>query len=77
MSDDLNQNENFINNKHILIAESNSSKIEKIVIDLIGNPDRIADISKNGKIKFQQVYSNSFQMTPRIKLITDLIQECK
>jgi len=77
VTDDLKQNSIFINNKHLLIVESNSSKIENAITYLINNPDKFADISINGKSKFQEVYSNSFQMNPRVKLLTKLIQEHK
>jgi glycosyltransferase involved in cell wall biosynthesis len=69
LSDELQQNTTFVNNEQLVIIKSDSKSIEKVIIDLIQNPNRIIEIANNGKIKFQEVYSNKIQMKPRIELL--------
>lgn len=75
LSDDLNQNKTFKHNEELIIAASDSDLIEKEIIKLIKNPQRIIDISNKGRLKFQEVYSNEIQMKPRIELLKELIKE--
>lgn len=77
VSDDLNQNVNFINNEDLIITESTSALIEKVLTDLIDKPERMLEISNKGKLKFQKIYSNTTQMKPRIELLQNLIKESK
>lgn len=77
VTDELNQNTNFINNKELIITESDSLSLEKVLTNLIDTPSRIIEIAHNGKLKFQQVYSNTIQMQPRIELLQKLIKELK
>ena len=77
ITDDLHQNTNFINNKELIITKSDSFEIEKVLTNLIETPSRILEIAKNGKLKFQEVYSNTIQMQPRIELLKKLIKEAK
>jgi glycosyltransferase involved in cell wall biosynthesis len=77
VTDELNQNTNFINNKELIITESDSLALEKVLTNLIDTPSRIIEIAHNGKLKFQQVYSNTIQMQPRIELLQKLIKELK
>lgn len=69
VTDKLNQNTVFENNQEIIIIESNAQEIEKEIIKLINNPEKMYSISKNGILKFNEIYSNKIQMNPRIELI--------
>ncbi len=77
LSDDINQNTIFKDGEELIIVESNSTCIEKELIHLIENPQRITEIANKGMLKFQEVYSNSIQMKPRIELLKKLIKESK
>lgn len=69
ITDDLKQNTIFIPNEDLIIIESDSSSIQKEIIDLINQPEKLYLISEKGKKKFSQVYSNEVQMKPRIELL--------
>lgn len=69
ITDDLKQNTIFIPNEDLIIIESDSSSIQKEIIDLINQPEKLHLISEKGKKKFAQVYSNEVQMKPRIEVL--------
>ena len=48
--------------------------IEKEIINLIQNPEKLFDVSQKGRDKFLEIYSNDYQMNPRIKLLTEEIE---
>lgn len=77
ISDDLKQNSVFKVNEELIIIESNSSSIEKEIIDLIHHPDKLKMISEKGREKFMEVYSNEIQMKPRIDLLRKEIKRYK
>lgn len=77
LSDDLNQNTLFKDGEELIIVESNSVCLEMELIHLIDNPARITEIAHKGMLKFQEVYSNTIQMKPRIELLKKLIKESK
>ncbi len=68
ITDELNQNSVFITNEDFIIIESKSSSIEKEIITLIKQPEKLYLISKKGREKFMKVYSNDVQMKPRVEL---------
>lgn len=74
MSDDLRQNNNFVDGDDIIILESDSAYIEDVLVGLINQPERIIEIAKKGKLKFQKIYSNEMQMNPRIEILKDIIK---
>lgn len=69
ITDELNQNSVFITNEDLIIIESKSSSIEKEIIALIEQPEKLYLISKKGREKFMEVYSNEIQMKLRIELL--------
>ncbi|MEC4004435.1 glycosyltransferase [Flavobacterium sp. SUN052] len=75
LSDSLQQNDTFVDKTEVIIIENNSDRIEKIISDLIQNPEQISKIAKKGTVKFQEVYSNDFQMKPRIELLKNCISK--
>jgi len=77
ISDALNQNNIFIPNEELIIIESNSKSIEKEIIDLINQPEKLYFISEKGREKFVKVFSNEIQMEPRIELIRKEIKKIK
>ncbi|NCT16413.1 MAG: glycosyltransferase family 4 protein, partial [Flavobacteriales bacterium] len=70
ITDELKQNSVFVTNEDLIIIESKSSSIEKEIIALIEQPQKLYLISKKGRQKFMEVYSNEIQMKPRIELLT-------
>jgi len=77
VTDELNQNTVFENEKEIMIINSDVASIEEMIISFIQNPEKLIAISKNGRKKFLEIYSNDYQMNPRIKLLRDEIEKNK
>ena len=75
VTDKLNQNTVFDDGREIFIIEDSVSKIEKIIIDLITHPKKLTDMAHNGRNKFIKIYSNEYQMIPRIELLRNEIQK--
>lgn len=73
LSDGLQQNTKFVDQKELIIVESASEVIEEALFNLINNPKVMIEIATTGKSKFQQIYSNEVQMKPRIKILKELI----
>lgn len=73
LSDGLEQNTKFTNGEEVVIIDSDSKLIETILEELINKPQRIAQIAKKGTLKFQEIYSNELQMTPRLKVLNNII----
>jgi glycosyltransferase involved in cell wall biosynthesis len=75
LTDCLNENEYFENNKELIIIEPNVpdmvNKFEGIISDLNG----FYEMARNGRKKFQYIYSNNYQLVPRINLLKSLIAE--
>nr|WP_315174710.1 glycosyltransferase family 4 protein [uncultured Flavobacterium sp.] len=73
VTDKLNQNSFFVNNEEIVIIESTSESIVKEIEKLIDNPEKLYSLSRKGREKFIEIYSNDFQMKPRIELLDKII----
>ena len=69
ISDYLSQNSLFTPDEDLIIIDSSSNSIEKEVVKLIENPNKLKEISEKGRQKFMKVYSNEMQMKPRIELL--------
>jgi len=74
VTDNLNQNTVFENGKEIIIANDDVVSFEREVINLIENPEKLCEISRNGRNKFLEIYSNEYQMNPRIELLVNEIE---
>jgi glycosyltransferase involved in cell wall biosynthesis len=73
IADNLKQNVTFIQNEDLIIINNVSEQIENEVINLISNPEKLYKISEQGRQKFINVYSNEYQMKPRINVLQELI----
>ena len=73
ITDELKQNNAFVPDIDLILIESKKESIVKEVINLIENPKRLYAISNNGRSKFENVYSNEIQMSPRIALLQNEI----
>jgi len=69
VSDELNENKIFINNEDLIIIENEPLYIEQKVVELIENPEKLYTISQKGREKFYSIYSNQYQMIPRIDIL--------
>jgi glycosyltransferase involved in cell wall biosynthesis len=69
VSDELNENEYFENEKDIILIKNDKFFIERKVEYLIGNPKILDEISNNGRNKFSELYSNDIQMKRRIDIL--------
>lgn len=74
VTDRLNQNTVFDNGKEIIITDGEVSSIEEEIINLIENPEKLIEISQKGRNKFLEIYSNDYQMIPRIKVLSEEIK---
>ena len=74
VTDNLNQNTVFENGEEIIITNGDVISIEKEIINLIQNPEKLFEISHKGRNKFLEIYSNDYQMNPRIKLLSEEIE---
>jgi len=75
ITDELKQNNAFTPDVDLILIDSNPESIMKNIIDLIENPKKLYLISKNGKQKFIEVYSNKMQIEPRITLLQNEIAQ--
>jgi glycosyltransferase involved in cell wall biosynthesis len=75
VTDELKQNSVFVNNEEIIIIESSAELIEKEIIKLINNPEKLYSLSRKGKEKFKEIFSNDFQMKPRVALLHQIISK--
>ncbi|MBO9585964.1 MAG: glycosyltransferase [Flavobacterium sp.] len=73
VTDEFEQNTAFISNEDLIIIDSNSGSILSHVVSLIENPQKLYSISRKGKQKIMEVYSNKVQMDPRINLLKNEI----
>jgi glycosyltransferase involved in cell wall biosynthesis len=74
VTDELKQNDVFIPNEEIIIIKSTVESIEKEIVNLIKNPEKLYLIAKKGREKFMRVYSNNTQMKPRIEILKNILQ---
>ncbi len=74
VTDNLNQNTVFENGKEIIITNDDVISFENEVINLIESPEKLSKISQNGRSKFLEIYSNEYQMNPRIELLVNEIE---
>lgn len=73
VTDELNQNTEFINKEEIIIIKASVSSIVTEITSLINSPEKLYSLSKRGREKFIEVYSYDSQMKPRIKLLQEEI----
>lgn len=69
VTDDLKQNTVFDNKTEIIIVENKVAAIESEIINLIQNPSVLRSRSALGRNKFLEIYSNNYQMNPRIDIL--------
>ena len=74
VTDFFHENKYFEDGKEIIIIEpyleNMVEKFEYLMTDL----DRFYSIAENGRKSFSEVYSDKYQMTPRIHLLQSLIK---
>lgn len=75
ITDKLEQNTVFEEREEIIIIDDNVDAIEKILIDLIEHPSKLKNIAVQGRNKFLKIYSNEYQMNPRIQLLRNEIEK--
>lgn len=75
ITDNLNQNTEFEDDNEIVIINNEINLIEKKIIDLIKEPDKLLSISRKSRAKFLEVYSNNYQLAPRINLLKEIIEK--
>ena len=75
VTDKLKQNTVFEEGEEIIIINDNVDAIEKIIINLIEQPNKLKTIAEQGRKKFLKIYSNEYQMNPRIQLLRNEIEK--
>ncbi len=74
LTDCFNENTYFEDGKELIIIRPDLRDILNKFEYLIENLDDFYKIAKKGKAKFQMIYSNEYQMTPRTDIIRSLIE---
>ncbi len=73
LTDELKLNSVFEPDEEIILIVSNSDSILEKINYLIENPEKMHSISKKGRQKFLEIYSNEIQMNPRIEVLENEI----
>ena len=74
VTDNLKQNSVFENGKEIIITKDDIDSVQDELEKLIENPQKIKDIALNGRRRFFEIYSNDYQMNPRIQILKNEIE---
>ena len=72
-TDILDQNMYFENRKDIVIIKPIASSIVNIIQYFLDNANDLYSLSRNGQAKFADIFSFKSQLSPRVKIIQDLI----
>lgn len=75
VTDELKQNTVFDNYHELIITKPKVESFEEEIIKLIENPINLKNISNDGRVKFLKIYSNSYQMKPRINMLKSTIEQ--
>jgi glycosyltransferase involved in cell wall biosynthesis len=73
LTDSFNENNYFEDGEKLIIIQPNLQDIVEKFETSVNDLSRFYSIAKNGKTKFQHIYSNDFQMKPRLDMIQSLI----
>lgn len=72
----LNQNSTYFKeNEEIIIIQPDVNYIVDKIEFLITNPDHIKKIALNGREKFNQIYTNNYQIKPRLEILRKYIND--
>ncbi|GAA3779623.1 glycosyltransferase [Flavobacterium ginsengiterrae] len=74
VTDQLKQNYVFNSKEELIIIEESVGCIEKEVIYLIENPKILYSIAEKGRKKVVEIYSNEYQMRPRIEILKNVLE---
>lgn len=75
LTDCFNENKYFIDGEELIIIKPDLQDMLDKFEHHIKHLDHFYRIAKNGKAKFQDIYSNDFQMKPRLDLLRKLIEQ--
>ncbi len=75
LTDCFNENIYFEDGKELIIIESKLQDMMNKFDHLMNDPDEFYKIAKAGKDKFKYLYSNEYQMKPRIGLINSILEK--
>jgi glycosyltransferase involved in cell wall biosynthesis len=74
-TDHFGENEYFEDGKELVIIQPDVGDMVDKFDDVISDMDGFYKMAKKGREKFQYIYSNNYQLTPRIDLLKSLIAE--
>ncbi len=74
LTDCFNENEYFEDGKELIIIKPEIGDMINKFESLLEDLDNFYKIAKKGKAKLQQIYSNDYQMKPRIEMIRSFLQ---
>ena len=73
-NDTLNQNtEKYKDKEEIVLIPDDNKKIVEILEEYYHNPEKLRNISEKGYLKSKEIYNYENQITPRIKLLNDIL----
>lgn len=75
-TDELNLNNNrYLNGSDLIIVNTNSAEITKVVENLYNEPDKIISIAKKGRKRVKKLYGKKNQIDKRIKIIDEVARK--
>ena len=74
LTDSFNENEYFEDEKELVIIQPNVQDMVNKFDSLVKDFDKFYAIGKKGKARFQYIYSNNYQLKPRINLLKSLVK---
>ncbi len=74
-TDPLELNISFTDGQEIVIIPHDSEAIVNRINDLYSNPEKLREIAENGSTKIREIYSYENQLSPRIKILEEMLKE--
>ena len=77
VSDELSENTLFENSRDLIIVKNDFNSIVNIITSLVNQPKKMYGISKRGREKFAEIYSNEVQVKQRVDILKEVISDIK
>ena len=71
-TDELRQNRSFADGRDIVIVQPTVNDVMDRLMQLIGEPERIAAIGESGRRRMNELYCSDVQIRPRVELLRSL-----
>lgn len=75
LTDPFEENDYFTNGEELLLIKPDVDEMIAVFESAIADIDKFYEVAKRGKAKFRSIYSNEYQLKPRINLLNSLIKQ--